>query len=74
MKITIYIPFGDLGIGDFVLVRLANPKLYPMWMERAEREVVKDEQFDNFKHVHIQWWVPIKKRKEIIHHCIKIVG
>jgi hypothetical protein len=43
-------------------------------MERAEREVVKDEQFDNFKHVHIQWWVPIKKRKEIIHHCIKIVG
>jgi hypothetical protein len=32
-----------LGIGNFVLVRLANPKLYRMWMERAESEVVKDE-------------------------------
>jgi hypothetical protein len=32
-----------LGIGNFGFVRLANPKLYIMWMERAESEVVKDE-------------------------------
>jgi len=31
-----------LGIGDFVLVRLANPKLYPMWMESVESDIVKD--------------------------------
>jgi len=43
LKVTIYIPSGYLGIGDFVLVRLTNPKLCPMWMERVESEVVKDE-------------------------------
>jgi hypothetical protein len=30
-------------------------------MERTKNEVVKDEQFENFKHVHIQWCVPMKK-------------
>jgi hypothetical protein len=29
---------------------------------KAKSEVVKDEQSNNFKHVHIQWWVPMKKR------------
>ncbi len=23
---------------------------------------MKDEQFDNFRHVHIRWWVLVKKR------------
>jgi hypothetical protein len=51
-----------LGLGDFVLVRLVDLDLCPMWMGRIESEVVKDEEFDNFGHVHIQCWVPMRKR------------
>jgi len=47
------------AIGD--LIMCPNPKLYLVWMERTKIEVVKDEQFTNFKHVHIQWCVPMKK-------------
>jgi hypothetical protein len=42
-------------------VRHTNPKLYVVWMGRAKSEVVKDEQFENFRQLHIQWWVFIKK-------------
>ncbi len=51
----------DLGLGNFVLVKLTNSKLYPMWMGKAESEVVKDEHYKFLKHLHIQWWVPMKK-------------
>ncbi len=54
LKIVAYILFQDLGLGDFVLVRLVDLELCPMWMGRAKSEVVKDENFDNFGHVHIQ--------------------
>ncbi len=30
-------------------------------MGSVENEVVKKEQFDNFRHVYIQWWVLVKK-------------
>jgi hypothetical protein len=43
------------------MVRLANLELYHVWMWRAKNDVVKDDQYDNFKHVHIQWWVQLKK-------------
>jgi hypothetical protein len=46
LKIIVYILFQDLGLGDFVLVRIANLKLYHVWMGRVENEVVKDEQFE----------------------------
>ncbi len=42
-----------LGLRDFIIVKLVNLELYHVWMGRAENEVVKDEQFDNFKHVNI---------------------
>ncbi len=61
MKIAAYILFQDLGLGDFVLVKLANPKLYHVWMGKAESEVMKDENCKKFRHLHIQWWVPLKK-------------
>jgi hypothetical protein len=32
-------------------------------MGKAKNEIVKDEQFENFKHFHIQW-VQVKKNKE----------
>jgi hypothetical protein len=43
------------------MVKLTNFELYHVWMGRPENEVVKDEQFDNFKHDNIQWWVTMKK-------------
>jgi hypothetical protein len=43
LKITTYIPFRDLGLGDFVLMKLGDLELYPMWIGRVESEVVKDE-------------------------------
>jgi hypothetical protein len=53
LKIIVYILFQDLGLGDFVLVKLADPKLYHVWMDRVESKVVKDEQTENFRHFHI---------------------
>jgi len=49
--------FCDLGLGDFVLVRHVDTDLYCVDRGKGKNEVVKDEQSDNFKHVHIQWWV-----------------
>ncbi len=34
LKIVVYILFRNLGLCEFVLVKLANLKLYPMWWER----------------------------------------
>ncbi len=61
LKTTIYTPFPDLGLCDFILVRHVDLKLYRVWMGRAKNEVVKDEQVENFKHLHIQWWLLVKK-------------
>jgi hypothetical protein len=42
-------------------------------MGRVESEVVKDDQFENFRHLHIQWWVLVKKGtrndRELYHDC-----
>ncbi len=61
MKTYVDTLFQDLGLGDFIPVRLANLELYLVWMERTKNEIMKDEEFANFKHVHIQWFVPMKK-------------
>jgi hypothetical protein len=62
-----------LGLGDFVLVRLEDLELYLMWMEKVENEVVKDKHYEFFFKLHIQWWVPVKKRarndKELYQDC-----
>ncbi len=42
-------------------MKLANLELYLVRMGRERSKVVKDEQFDDFKHVCIQWWVLVKK-------------
>ncbi len=61
LKTIVYTLFRDLGLGDFVLMKPAELELYPMWMGRVENEVVKDEHSENFRHLHIQWWVLVKK-------------
>jgi hypothetical protein len=63
-----------LGLLGFVLVRLGDPKFNLVWMGKAKSEVVKNEQFDNFRHVHIQWWVLVKKVQRMIKICIMNVG
>jgi hypothetical protein len=40
------------------MVKLANLELYHVQMGRVRNE---DDQYDNFKHVHIQGWVQLKK-------------
>jgi hypothetical protein len=54
-------------------MKLVDPKLYLVWMGRVKSEVVKNEQFDNFRHVHIQWWVLVKKAQRMIKNYIRIV-
>lgn len=44
-----YVPFKDVNVGDFVLVRLHDPYLVPMWMGRVQGDIVKDEEGDFFK-------------------------
>jgi len=61
LKILVYTLFQDLGLGDFILVRLANLELYHVWMERVESKVVKDEQFKKIRLFHIQWWGFVRK-------------
>jgi hypothetical protein len=41
---------------------------------RVENEVVKDEQPRNFRHLHIQWWMPMKKGATNDRKYIKIIG
>ncbi len=42
--LTAYTPFKDLNVGDFVLGRPHVFDLIPVWMGRAEGDVVKDEE------------------------------
>jgi hypothetical protein len=59
--LTTYTPLKNLSVGDFVLVTLHDPDLVRFWMERAEGDVIKDEETEYFKMVRVQWWVPLKK-------------
>ncbi len=43
LKTIAYTLFWDLGLGDFVLVRPTNSKLYHVWMGKAKSAGVKDE-------------------------------
>jgi hypothetical protein len=47
--LTPYIPFKDVNVGDFVLMRLHDPNLVPMLMGRAQGDIVKDEENDFYK-------------------------
>jgi hypothetical protein len=47
--LTSNIPFKDVNVGDFVLMSLDDRDLVPMWMGRAQGDIVKDEESDFFK-------------------------
>jgi hypothetical protein len=59
--LTAYMPFRDLNVGDFVLMRLHDLDLVPLWMGRVEGDVIKDEESEYFKMVRVQSWVLVKK-------------
>jgi hypothetical protein len=73
LKTIVDTPFWDSSLGDFVLVKPRDLELYRVWIGRVESEVVKDEQFENFRYLHIQWWVLLKKGtrndRELYHDC-----
>jgi hypothetical protein len=45
-----------------------------VWMERTKSEVMKDEEFGNFKHVHIHGLCQWKKEQGMKKNCIKLLG
>lgn len=44
-----YIPFKDVNVGDFVIMKLHDPNLVPMLMGRTQGDIVKDEESDFYK-------------------------
>jgi hypothetical protein len=73
LSTTTYTPFHDLFVGHLIFVRLVDFIVYPMWMGRAESDVVRDQENENYKNVYVQWWVPMKKGakndEELYHTC-----
>jgi hypothetical protein len=43
-------------------MRHVDTKLYCVDHAKRKSELLKDEWCNNFKHVHIQWWVRMKKK------------
>ncbi len=56
-----YMPYRDLKVGDFMLMRLHDLDLVPFWMGNVEGDVIKNEESEYFKMVKVQWWVLVKK-------------
>ncbi len=59
--LTTYMPFKDLNVGDFMLVRMHDLDLVPLWMGKVEGDVIKNEESEYFKMVRVQSWVLVKK-------------
>jgi len=49
-----YTPFRDLNNRDFVLVRLHDPFLVPIWLGKTQSDVIKDDQNESFKMMRVQ--------------------
>jgi hypothetical protein len=60
-----YTSFINLNDGDFVFVKLHDPSLFPIRMGRVQGDVVKDVENTFFKMVKVQWWVPMKKGRNL---------
>jgi hypothetical protein len=69
LNIVVYTPF----VGNFVFVRLVDLKVYIVWMGRAENDVIRDQENENYRKVYVQWWVLAKKGakndEELYHNC-----
>ncbi len=56
-----YTPFRDLFVSNFVFVQPLNLIIYLVWMGRAKSDVVRDPKNENYRKVHVQWWVLVTK-------------
>jgi len=69
----VYMLLCDLFVGNFVLVRPIDFKVYLVWMGRVEIDVVKDLKNENYRKVYVQWWVLVRKGanndEEFYHNC-----
>ncbi len=57
----VYTLFRDLNDGDFVFVRSHDIGLFFVWIGQAQG----DEESAFFKMVRVQWWVLVKKGKNL---------
>jgi hypothetical protein len=48
-----YMPFKNLNVGDFVLMKLHDPDLVLLWMGKVKGDVIKDEENEYFKMVKV---------------------
>jgi hypothetical protein len=68
-----YMFFCDLFVRNFVLAWPLDPTVYPIWMGKAESDVVKYQENENYGQLSIQWWVHVKKGpnndEELYHNC-----
>jgi len=73
LNIIAYTPFCDLFVGNFVFVWHTYPTIYLVRMGRAESDVVKDQNNENYRKVYVQWWVHVRKGakndEELYHNC-----
>ncbi len=67
-------PFHDLFASNFVLVQPSNLIVYLVWMGRVESDVIKDQEDEDYRKVHVQWWVFVRKGAKMMRNYIIIVG
>jgi hypothetical protein len=53
LRIVAYTHFRDLFASNFVLVRPSNPIVYHVWMGKAESDVVRDQNNENYRKVYV---------------------
>ncbi len=61
----VYTLFRDLNDGGFVLVKPHDLGLFSCLVRRTQGDVVKYEENAFFKMVRVQWWVFVKKGKNL---------
>jgi hypothetical protein len=60
-----YTPFINLNDRDFFFVKLHDLSLFPNQMGKMQGDVVKDEENTFLKMVRVQWWVLMKKGRNL---------
>jgi hypothetical protein len=56
---TSFEPLHHVQKGMFLLIRPDDEDTYPIWMGEALEEIDMNPNNDNYKKVHVNWWVPV---------------
>jgi len=61
-----------------LLIRLDDEDMYPIWMGEALEEIDMNPNNDNYKKVHVNWWVPVGRgnldEKSLYENCWERIG